>query len=257
MELETLRLDVRNRIAVITLARPERLNAMNLAMWDELSRVCDVVAGRWPDEVRAAVFAAEGTAFCVGGDIDDFGTLTTESARTGYLRDVLDLYARIEALPVPTVAAVHGLALGGGCELTLVCDIVVADETAVFGLPETRIGLFPGVGVARGARQLNAHALKYLTFTGDRVDVARAAAMGLVDEVVAEGEALRRAEEVAGAIAAGAPRAIAAAKAIINAGSPRGYADSLDTIPQLMGTADHAEGLAAFAGRRSPEFSGE
>ena len=257
MHLDTLRFELHDRVAVVTLARPERLNAMNVAMWADLRTVCEEVEARWPHELRVMVFTGEGRSFCVGGDVDDFATLVSEQDRSRYLENVLAVYERIETLPVPTVAAVHGHALGGGCELTLVCDLVVADETATFGLPETRLGLFPGVAVARGVARVTSQWLKYLVFTGQAIDAATAAGAGLVNEVVPAGRALERATEIASTIAASAPLAISTAKALINQGSPGGYGDSLVEIPRLMGTADHAEGLAALVERRMPEFRGE
>jgi enoyl-CoA hydratase len=258
LDLETLRYDLDGKVGTVVLARPERLNAMNRAMFADLGRVVEHVrAATASDGLRALVFVGAGDAFSTGADIDDFEELRSVDERRRYMEDVIAVYEAVEHLPVPTVAAVHGFAFGGGCELTLVCDLVIADETALFALPELRVGLFPGVAIARGARQLSSHWLKYLAFTGSRVDAQTALTAGLVNEVVATGSHGARAASLARSIAEGGPLALRRAKAIVNAGSDGGYAQSITAIPELMATRDHGEGLAAFRARRAPEFRGE
>jgi enoyl-CoA hydratase len=258
LDLETLRYDLDDKVGTVVLSRRERLNAMNRTMWVDLRRVIEHVRhGADNDSVRALVFIGAGESFSTGGDIEDFEKLESPDDRHAYMEEVLAVYEAIENLAVPTIAAVHGHAFGGGCELTLVCDIVVADETARFALPETRVGLFPGVAVARGGRQINSHWLKYLTFTGAPIDAVTAVTAGLVNEVVAAGSHGTRSDTLARAIAGAGPLAIARAKAIINAGCAGGYSESLSAIPELMATRDHAEGIAAFKERRRPEFRGE
>jgi enoyl-CoA hydratase/carnithine racemase len=258
LDLETLRYELAGKVGTVVLSRPERLNAMNRVMFGDLRKVVDHVrTASEIDEVRALVFVGEGAAFSTGGDIDDFGKLRSPDERREYMEDVVAVFEAVEHLPVPTVAAVHGLALGGGCELTLVCDIVIADETAHFGMPEIRVGLFPGIAIARGGRQLSSHWLKYLALTGERVGARTALTAGLVNEVVALGSHAERATTLARSIAGGSPLAIRRAKAIVNAGPVGGYAETISAIPELMATRDHQEGIAAFRAGRDPEFSGE
>jgi enoyl-CoA hydratase/carnithine racemase len=258
LDLETLRYELDGRVGTVVLSRPEQLNAMNRAMWVDLRTVAEQVrAATTADQIRALVFIGAGDAFSTGGDIDDFESLRSPDERRAYIEEVIGVYEAIENLPVPTIAAVHGYAFGGGCELSLVCDIAIADETSQFALPEQRVGLFPGVAVARGGRQLSSHWLKYLAFTGVTIDAATALTAGLVNEVVAAGSHGERAATLARSIADGGPLALRRAKAIINEGSPGGYAESMSVIPELMATQDHHEGIAAFRARRTPEFHGE
>ena len=258
MDLETLRYDLDERVGTVVMSRPEHLNAMNRAMWVDLRMVVEHVRdATTTDGIRALVFIGAGDAFSTGGDIDDFESLRSPDERRAYMEEVTGVYEAIEDLPVPTIAAVHGYVVGGGCELTLVCDIAIADETALFALPEQRVGLFPGVAVARGGRQLSSHWLKYLAFSGVDIDAATALTAGLVNEVVAAGSHGARAATLARSIAEGGPLGIRRAKAIINAGSVGGYAESISAIPDLMATRDHVEGIAAFRARRTPEFRGE
>jgi enoyl-CoA hydratase len=258
LHFETLMYDVRERVGTVVLSRPERLNAMNRAMWMDLRDMVEHVrTAAQAGSLRALIFKGAGDAFSTGGDISDFGMLQSPDERQMYIEEVLALYEAIEKLPLPTIAAVHGRAFGGGCELTLVCDMVVADETALFALPEQTVGLFPGVAVARGEHQLSPHWLNYLTFTGIAIDATTALTAGLVNEVVPAGSHGERAAVLARAVAAGGPLALRRAKAIINAGSIGGYSDSISAIPHLMATRDHAEGIAAFQAGRRPEFRGE
>ena len=258
MDLETLRYDLDRRVGTVVLSRPEHLNAMNRPMWADLQAVVGQVrSAMTTDDIRALVFIGAGDAFSTGGDIDDFEGLRSADERRAYMEEVTGVYEAIENLPVPTIAAVHGYAFGGGCELTLVCDIAIADETALFALPEQRVGLFPGVAVARGGRQLSSHWLKYLAFTGVRIDAATALAAGLVNEVVPAGSHGDRAATLARSMSEGGPLGVRRAKAIINAGPVGGYAESVSAISELMATRDHVEGIAAFRARRTPEFRGE
>jgi enoyl-CoA hydratase/carnithine racemase len=151
---------------------------------------------------------------------------------------------------------VHGHALGGGCELTMVCDLVVADETARFGTPEAGVGLFPGPGVVRGRANLTLHMLKYMIFTGSALDARQALAAGLVNEVVPAGQHLAKAEEWAARIAEKSPLALASAKALLGAEGWERYPHVVDAIAMLQGSDDFAEGIAAFGERRPPSFEG-
>src|SRR3989442_1341249 len=127
--------EVRGPIAWLTLDRPEKLNAQPPAFWGELRETMARVAG--DEAVRVAIFHGAGRCFSVGGDIEGFGGLGGTADRRAYVADAMAAFQAVENVPKPTIAAVHGYALGGGCELTMVCDIVVADETARFGTPET------------------------------------------------------------------------------------------------------------------------
>jgi enoyl-CoA hydratase/carnithine racemase len=253
---QTLTIDISGHVATITLDRPEKLNAMNDTMWRELHHVVERVSSAPTGEIRAVVFTGAGTSFSVGGDIEGFESLRDLDARTTYIDDVMSVYRSIEVIPCPTVAAVHGHALGGGCELTMVCDIVVADETARFGLPEARVGLFPGIAAVRGLDQLNQHWLRYMIFTGEHLGAEQARLAGLVNVVVPAGEHLAAATRIADRIAANAPLATREAKRMLDRGSDAAYAEARRVVPSLMSTEDHAEGIAAFRERRTADFGG-
>jgi enoyl-CoA hydratase/carnithine racemase len=166
------------------------------------------------------------------------------------------------ALPQPVVAAVHGYALGGGCELALSCDLIVADETAVFGLPETTVGLVPGGGGTQlAARRLGPGRAADLVLSGRRVDAGEAARIGLADRVVPPGTACPAAIEMASQMAANSPVAVRAAKAALRQGAGIGLAAALEVEDAAWRTAalsaDRREGIAAFNEKRQPKWPGE
>jgi enoyl-CoA hydratase/carnithine racemase len=250
----TLALEVADGIAWASLDRPEKLNALGPSFWPELRDVLDRAAT--DDAIRVLVFRGAGRCFSVGGDIEAFGLLETVAERRAYAAEALGALRAVEELPKPTVAAVHGFAFGGGCELTMVCDVVVADATATFATPETAVGLVPGLGVVRGRAHAGLHALKFMALTGEPLDALRARDVGLVDVVTAEGGHIAEAERLARVMAARAPLALAAAKRILGRDSDEGYSYAVETVALLMGTDDHAEGIAAFHERREPRFTG-
>jgi enoyl-CoA hydratase/carnithine racemase len=164
-------------------------------------------------------------------------------------------------LPQPVVAAVHGYALGGGCELALSCDLIVADETAVFGLPETTVGLVPGGGGTQLAqRRLGQGRAADLIFTGRQVPADEAERIGLIDRLVPDGKACQQALELAQQIAANSPVAVRAAKRAIRRGWGIGVAEALDVEDAAWRataiSADRREGIAAFNDKRAPNWPG-
>jgi enoyl-CoA hydratase/carnithine racemase len=249
-----LTLEVADGIARATLDRPEKLNAMAPSFWAELRSVLEAVEA--DDEARVLVFRGAGRCFSVGGDIEGFGTLADIAARRAYVAEALAALRAVEELTKPTIAAVHGFTYGGGCELTMVCDIVVADETARFATPEAGVGLMPGLAVVRGRAHAGLHAMKYLALTGEPIDAEQARLAGLVNTVTPAGEHEAEAERLARLIATRAPVALAAAKRILGRGSDEGYAYAIEAVSLLQSTEDHAEGIAAFRERREPRFEG-
>jgi enoyl-CoA hydratase/carnithine racemase len=249
-----LQYDVRDNVAWVLLDRADKLNAMDRDFWVELREIC-VRAGADP-EVRALVFHGAGKCFSVGGDISTFGGLDDAAERRAFSEECLLTLRMVEEIPKPTIAAVHGYAFGGGCELTMVCDLVVADETAVFATPEASVGLFPGLGVVRGRAHAGLHWMKYLAFTGERISAADARTAGLVTTVTEPGEHVAEAARLAALIATKAPLAIAVAKRILQRGNGDGYEWSIEAVAMLHGTADQAEGVSAFLERRTPKFEG-
>jgi len=241
-------------IAWITLDRAEKLNAMPRSFWGELVKT--LAQAEADEQVRVLIFRGAGRCFSVGGDIQGFGELRDSADRRNYVREALGALRAVDQFAKPTIAAVHGHALGGGCELTMVCDIVVADETARFGTPEAAVGLIPGLGVVRGLSHLNLHWMKFMVFTGESLDAQEATAAGLVNRVTEPGGHEALAEELARRIASRAPLALAVGKQILNRHADEGYGHSIEAIALLQGSVDAAEGISAFSERREPRFEG-
>jgi enoyl-CoA hydratase/carnithine racemase len=247
-------------IAEITLNRPEAMNAISSAMAAELTRACAELAAA--PEVRVVVFGAAGErAFCAGADLKERAGLTdADIMRQRHV--IRAVFGALLALPQPAIAAVHGFALGGGCELALSCDLVVADETATFGLPEVTVGLVPGGGGTQLAlRRLGPGRAADLVLTGRKVGVDEAMRLGLVDRRVPPGQDGRAALELAGQIAANSPVAVRAAKRAIRHGWGVSLEAGLDIEDAAWRTAalsaDRREGVAAFVEKRKPAWPGQ
>ena len=245
---------VEGAVAWAVLNRPDKLNAMARDFWPELHEVVERAAA--DPQVRVLAFRGEGRCFSVGGDIASFGELGDAADRRAYVGEALGAYRAVEALAKPTIAAVHGHALGGGCELTLVCDVVVADETARFGMPEAQVGLVPGLGVVRGLSHVNLHWMKYMVLTGELLSAQEALAAGLVNRVTEPGGHVAEAQRLGDLMASRAPLALAVGKDILGRHADEGYAHAIAAVSYLQGTEDALEGIAAFRERRDPKFEG-
>jgi enoyl-CoA hydratase/carnithine racemase len=242
------------RIGWLVLDRPDKLNTLASADWERLGQIVGGVADD-PD-VRCVVLHGSGRSFCAGADIEgfDFGSDTEAIQHLAELS--MAVLRSVGDLPVPTIAAVHGHAFGAGCELTMVCDIVIADETAVFALPEARVGVMPAMGLLRGRDHIALHVLKYLAFTGVSLDAAGAAAAGMVNSVVATGSHLEEAGRVAASIAANAPLAIRSAKRLLNQTTGDQFAIAVAEVTKLFSSQDVVEGVRAFRSRTPASFQG-
>jgi enoyl-CoA hydratase/carnithine racemase len=250
----------RGPVVEIVLDRPEALNALNTVMLVRFAQTCAELA---PDtEIRAVVLTATGDrAFCVGADLRERQLMTDAQwlAQRSVFRTA---FGELLRLPQPVIAAVHGYALGGGCELALNCDLVVADETAQFGLPEATVGLVPGCGGTQlSMRRLGVGRAADLLLTGRRVPAAEAERIGLADRLVPAGTASATALEMAGVIAANSPVAVRAAKRAMRQGWGVGLAAALEIEDAAWRTAalsgDRREGVAAFTEKRDPIWPGE
>ncbi|MFA1539641.1 enoyl-CoA hydratase/isomerase family protein [Actinomadura monticuli] len=255
MDRVTLRRD--GHVAEIVLDRPEAMNALSTAMARRLTAVCAEVAA--DASVRAVVLSGAGEkAFCVGADLKERNAMT--DAEIFAQRTVFrGAFGGVLNLPQPVVAAVHGYALGGGCEFALSTDLIVADETAVFGLPEVRVGLVPGGGGTQLAlRRLGPARAADLVFTGRRLDVDEAVAYGLADRKVPAGHAREEALALAGVIAKNSPVAVRAAKRALRQGAGVSLDAGLDLEENAWRTAaasaDRREGIAAFNEKREPDW---
>ena len=245
-------------VAEIVLDRPEAMNALSTAMAARLAAVCAELAA--DSGIRAIVLAAAGRAFCVGADLKERAAMS--DAKLMAQRPVFRAaFGAVLALPQPVIAAVHGYALGGGCELALSCDLIVADETAVFGLPETTVGLVPGGGGTQLAlRRLGPGRAADLVLTGRRVDAAEAERLGLADRLVPTGGAGEISRELADRIAHNSPVAVANAKRALRLGAGLPLAAGLEVEDSAWRaaafSADRKEGIAAFVQKRNPQWPG-
>lgn len=256
-ELRNLSLLRSAAVAVIRIDAPDKHNAMGPHFWPELRGVLDELAG--DGQTRAVVVTGAGDrAFSAGGDIASFTELTDVRAKREFQRECMRTFAAVEESPLPIVAAVNGWALGGGCELAMACDIVLAGQSAVFGMPEATIGLVPGFGVLRGPAVIGRHWTRLMVFAGERVDADTALRIGLVQKVVPDAELMSSALALAERIAANAPLAVAAGKGLVNRGVDRGeFEHSIHALTALHCTTDTAEGIRAFLDKRRPRFRGE
>src|SRR6266542_1201285 len=240
-------------VVTVELNRPDALNAMNTAMGEDLLRCFDALP--WDKAARAVVVTGSGTkAFCVGGDLKERQGMTDEVWRAQHM-----IFA---AAAVPVIAAVEGFAMGGGCELAVLCDFIVASETAVFAVPEVTLGIFPGIGGTQLLpRILGGPLAKEMIFTGRRVSAAEAKTLGLVNHLVPAGQARDKALQIAATIAANGPLAVRQAKKAINWGSETdletGMALAIEAYNVTVTTDDRLEGVRAFNEKRKPNFKGK
>jgi enoyl-CoA hydratase/carnithine racemase len=261
-------------VAEVMLDRPP-VNAVNSELAHSLATVCAELAAE--STVRAVVLCgAPGPAFCAGADLKERAGMS-DADIIRQRPAIRAMFGAVLALPQPAIAAVHGFALGGGCELALSCDLIVADETAVFGLPEVTVGLVPGGGGTQLAlRRLGAGRAADLVLTGRKIAIDEAERLGIVDRRVASGtiaggedgagksrgEAARVAAlELAEQIASNSPVAVRAAKRALRNGWGTGMQAGLDIEDAAWRTAalsaDRREGIAAFAEKRPPSWPAE
>ena len=250
-------------VTTVTIQRPDKLNALNEQVLTELDAATDALAD--DEDLRLVVFQGEGRAFIAGADIaamldmspgeaDQFGALGHRTL------------ASIEELPVPTIAAVDGFALGGGLEVALACDLIYASGRAAFGLPEVSLGIIPGFGgTQRLGRRVGWQRARELVFTGQQIDAQKAESIGLCLEVFEPDEEDfdadrfdERIAEVVDAIVSRGPLAIRAAKSAMRNGQESHLTEGLEAEQQafadLFETDDRREGMEAFLDRRAPDF---
>jgi enoyl-CoA hydratase/carnithine racemase len=260
-EYRTLRVSRSEDGSVVTveLHRPEVLNAMNTAMGEDLLACFEALFR--DGTARAVVLTGSGEkAFCVGGDLKEREGMTDEVWRAQHL--IFEQAAmRILRCPVPVIAAVEGFAFGGGCELAVLSDFVVASEEAVFAVPEVTRGIFPGIGGTQLLpRIVGAPFAKEMIFTGRRVTAQEAKAVGLVNHLAPAGQARRRALEIAGVIAQNGPIAVRQAKKAVAWGAETdletGMILAIEAYNNTVTTEDRLEGVRAFNERRPPRFTG-
>jgi enoyl-CoA hydratase len=244
-------------VALLTLDRPEALNALSFDLLDALARALeDLDADR---TAHAIVITGSGTrAFAAGADIRELATQTSTSLRDG---GRFAAWERVAAIGLPLIAAVRGFALGGGCELAMACDMIVAADDATFGQPEIRLGVMPGAGgTQRLTRAIGKARAMELILTGRSIGAVEAEALGLVTMVVPAEATLDAALELAARIAAMPPLAVRAAVAAVRNAQQPGLTDGIarerEAFFRLFDTRDQSEGMAAFVEKRSPVWTG-
>jgi enoyl-CoA hydratase/carnithine racemase len=248
----------RGGVATITLARPEALNAVSGEMAEELAETFRAVAG--DDGVRVTVLAAAGDrAFCVGADLKERHRLN----EAGWMRNrsqIKAMFAAVRGVRSPTIASVFGFALGGGFELALSCDLIVAGDDAVFGLPETTVGIIPGGGGTQLlARRCGVARAKEAIFTGRRIAVEEAHAWGVVNRVVPRAELSRATEDLAAEILRASPLGVRQAKWAVDGGIAVPLEQGLELEDaawrRAVDSQDRREGIAAFGEKRDPRWT--
>ncbi|CAN5210292.1 enoyl-CoA hydratase-related protein [soil metagenome] len=246
-------------VATITLSRPEALNAISGEMADLLAGTLLQAAAR--ADVWVVVLAAAGdNAFCVGADLKERNRLDD----SGWLRNRIlmrGMFDSLRAVPQPTIASVFGHALGGGFELALSCDLIVASEDAKFGLPEVRVGILPGGGGTQLlARKLGVARAKELVLTARRITAAEAHGMGLVARVVARADLAAATGDLAAEICRGAPVSVRESKRAIDRGFDLPLDDGIEIEDlawrRTVASEDRREGIAAFNEKRDPDWKG-
>jgi enoyl-CoA hydratase len=246
-----------SRVAVLTLNGPERLNAIGTPTLECLDAI--LVDLDNDDDVGALVITGAGKAFSAGADIAEFSAFQRPAEFAAFIHHFTDTYARLQRLPKPCVAAINGMAFGGGLELALACDLRVAATSARLGVPEIKLGLLPGAGgTARLTRMLPPGIAKQLLLTGDPMRAADAHRFGLVNEIVEDANTLSRAVELASAMATLPAPALAAAKRLVDEGADMPLAAAVtlerETVSMLFGSDDRVEGVAAFLEKRPARF---
>jgi enoyl-CoA hydratase/carnithine racemase len=248
---------MKDRVAVLTINRPEVLNAISMELAQRLAKTLSAIAedrGVW-----VVVLAAAGErAFCVGADLKEAVSLS-DAGQLERRRLIRELFKAVRSVPQPTIASVFGYALGGGCELALSADLVVASEDAVFGLTEARVGLVPGGGgMLLMPRAIGVTRAKELLFTGKLVDASTAARLGFVNQVVERRQLQPATMELAEEILRCSPSSVAEVKRTIDRSFGRPLDEGLEIEEEaalkIIRSRDRAEGLSAFNSKRTPRW---
>ncbi|MGM0396964.1 MAG: short-chain-enoyl-CoA hydratase [Bacillota bacterium] len=256
MDFKHLILKREGNIAVLSINRPDAMNALNTEVLRELSRAVDVV--KEDDNVFVLVITGEGKAFIAGADIAEMSGMNSQEARS-FAETGLNTFRKIETMEKPVIAAVNGYALGGGCELAMACDIRIASSKARFGQPEVGLGITPGFGgTVRLSRLVGLAKAKELILTGNLIKADEAMSIGLVNKVSEPDALMAETMEMAGKIALNAQLAVRYSKQSINRSHEVDVDTGMEIERSLFGlcfsTEDQKEGMNAFGEKRKPDF---
>ncbi|MBR5292568.1 MAG: enoyl-CoA hydratase/isomerase family protein [Clostridia bacterium] len=259
MELKNVLYEKKEQIAYVTINRPETLNALNCDVLNELIYLMKNVNA--DAEVRVVILTGAGRSFVAGADISQMRGLTTEEGRD-MTRLGQECMALIEKTSKPVIAAVNGFALGGGCELAMSCDFIIASEKAKFSQPEVNLGIIPGFGgTQRLPRLVGKNMAKYMIMTGEMLNAQQAYEAGIVQKVVPAEELLDAATAVANTILSKAPIAIRMAKLAVNNGFNMDLTSAIEYEAEAytvsFASEDRGEGMSAFVEKRQADFKGK
>lgn len=252
-------IEKQGKIAILRINRPEAMNSLDAVMLQAIDAAVDQAAA--DPEVGVILFTGEGKAFVAGADIAAMSTMGEDEGMTlGILGQ--QVFRKIETLEIPTIAAVNGFALGGGCELAMACDMRIASERAKFGQPEVGLGITPGFsGTQRLPRLVGKGKACELILTGDIIQAAEAERIGLVNKVVPPDDLMKEAISLAERILKNAPLAVQYSNRAIKDGLDTdlesGIALEAELFASCFATADQKEGMKAFLEKRKPEFQGK
>jgi enoyl-CoA hydratase/carnithine racemase len=252
--MSDLTVTVDEGVCLAILDREERLNALDDGLMDGLIETCGRIAG--DPSIRVLIISGRGRAFSVGADIGLLDGIATTDDSRAYIERIRDVYLAIEELPCPVIAAVNGYALGGGLELCLASDLVLASDRATFAFPEVRLGAIPGYATVRLVQVVGRLRAAELMMLGDRIDAEAAAAAGLVNRVVAADRLLEEALALARRLAAGPPLALAAIKKAMRGEPVDDMARFADAATAVLVSGDARRGMRAFASKEEPRFDG-
>lgn len=257
MNYKFLKLEVENKIALLKINRPEAMNSLNEEVLDELEVAVDFLKNS--EDTDAVIITGEGRAFVAGADIAAMSTMNSLKGKS-FGEKGNRIFRKIETLNKPVIAAVNGFALGGGCELSMACDIRIASSKAKFGQPEVGLGITPGFGgTQRLPRIVGLAKAKEIIFSGEIIRADEALRIGLVSYVTEPEELMEKAYEMAGKFVKNAQLAVKFSKEAINSGIETDIETGLGIEENLFGmcfsTSDQKEGMKAFLEKRKAEFT--
>lgn len=257
--METILYEEKEKIGFLTLNKPEVLNALDAQVLEEIDEVLDRIEKE--NSIQVLILTGAGRAFAAGADIGAQSVLDMEGGRAWGRRGSA-IFRKLELFPIPTIAAVNGFALGGGCELAMACDMILASSKAKFGQPEVGLGITPGFsGTQRLPRLVGKVKAMELILTGEMIRADEALRIGLVNEVTEPEHLIERAQELAEKIKKNGPLAVKYAKAAMIRGTQMDMDSAIAVENELFAmcfaTGDQKEGMQAFLEKREPDFQGK
>ena len=260
MEYNTIIFEKENGIATLTLNRPKSMNSINSELMTELSSILSLIEA--DKEIAVVIITGNEKVFAAGADIKEIGQINTPVKAHTFVKAIQTTFNELERLPQPVIAAVSGLALGGGCEMCMACDIRIAADNALFGQPEIKIGVIPGAGgTQRLPRLIGVGRAKELLYTGDPIKAEEALRIGLVNKVVPLASLMDEAKALASKIAKQPGYALKITKIVVNDGINMDLGSAIAyearSFEQLFATEDQQEGMKAFIEKRKANFTGK